>query len=70
LVSEIEPDGKGVPVLLRHHLRLNATLLGFNRDPEFGNCIDGLIMVDLGTSDPKLLKRFMGEDGYRRFCAG
>lgn len=70
LVSEIEADGKGVPVLLRHYLRLNATLLGFNRDPEFGNCIDGLIMVDLRTSDPKLLKRFMGDEGFRRYCAG
>jgi hypothetical protein len=57
-------------VLLRHYLRLNATLLGFNLDPEFGNCIDGLIMVDLRTSDPKLLKRFMGEAGYGTFCAG
>jgi putative hemolysin len=70
LVSEIEKDGKGVPVLLRHYLRLNATLLGFNLDPEFGNCIDGLIMVDLRTSDPKLLKRFMGEAGYKKFCGG
>ncbi len=69
LVSDIEPDRKGVPVLLRHYLRLNATFLGFNRDPEFGNCIDGLILVDLRTSDPKLLKRFMGEAGYARFRA-
>jgi hypothetical protein len=68
LVSEIEPDRKGVPVLLRHYLRLNATLLGFNRDPDFGNCIDGLILVDLRTSDPKLLKRFMGEEGYAKFA--
>jgi len=69
LVAEIESDGKGVPILLRHYLRLNATLLGFNLDPEFGHCLDGLIMVDLRRSDPKLLKRFMGDEGYRKFCA-
>jgi putative hemolysin len=70
LVSEIEDDGKGVPVLLRHYLRLNASLLGFNLDPAFGNCIDGLIMVDLRTSDPRLLMRFMGVEGYRKYHAG
>ncbi|MCB1237090.1 MAG: GNAT family N-acetyltransferase, partial [Verrucomicrobiae bacterium] len=29
-VSEAEPDGKGIPVLLKHYLKLNATLLSFN----------------------------------------
>jgi putative hemolysin len=67
LVSEIEDDGRGVPVLLKHYLRLNARLLGFNVDESFGDCIDGLIVVDLNTTDPKILKRFMGEAGYAIF---
>ena len=70
LVAEIEADNKGMPVLLRHYLRLGARLLSFNVDPAFGNCIDGLIVVDLRSSDDKLLKRFMGEEGLRRFHAG
>jgi putative hemolysin len=69
LVSEIEDDGRGIPVLLKHYLRLNARLLSFNVDETFGSCIDGLIVVDLRTTDPKILKRFMGEEGHARFAA-
>ncbi|MBO7520671.1 MAG: lysophospholipid acyltransferase family protein, partial [Opitutales bacterium] len=60
LISEIEVDNKGIPVLLKHYLRLNGELLAFNVDKSFGNCIDGLIMVDLTKTDPKLLKSYMG----------
>ncbi|WP_224371401.1 lysophospholipid acyltransferase family protein [Hyalangium versicolor] len=69
LVTEIEEDNKDMPVLLRHYLRLNARLLSFSVDPEFGDCIDGLVVVDLRTTDPKILKRFMGEEGYLRFSS-
>jgi putative hemolysin len=67
LVSEIESDDKGMPVLLRHYLRLNACLLSFNLDASFGNCIDGLIVVDLRTAEPKLLRRYMGDAGYESY---
>ncbi len=69
LISEIEKDGKGVPILLRHYLKLNATILCFNLDKKFSNVIDGLMLVDLTKTDPRLLRRFMGEDGYRSFAA-
>jgi putative hemolysin len=69
LVSEIESDDKGMPVLLRHYLRLNACLLSFNLDASFGNCIDGLIVVDLRTAEPKLLRRYMGDQGYESYMA-
>ena len=67
LVSEIEADRKGLPILLRHYLRLNAFLLSFNLDASFGNCIDGLIVVDLRTADPKLLRRYLGDAGYESY---
>ena len=67
LVSEIETDRKGLPMLLRHYLRLNAYLLSFNLDASFGNCIDGLIVVDLRTAEPKLLRRYLGEAGYESY---
>ncbi len=67
LVSEIETDRKGLPVLLRHYLRLNAFLLSFNLDASFGNCIDGLIVVDLRTAEPKLLRRYLGDAGYESY---
>lgn len=63
LVSEIETDQKGIPVLLRHYLKLDAVLLSFNVDNRFSHCIDGLILVDLTKTDPKLVKRILGEDG-------
>ena len=62
-----EPDGKGVPVLLRQYLKLNATLLEFNVDPDFANCLDALVMVDLRSAPVAILQRYMGKDCYQRF---
>ncbi len=69
LVSEIEVDKKGVPVLLRHYLKMNGQLISFNIDPDFGQCLDGLIVVDLLKSDAKLLKAYLGPDGVKAFYA-
>jgi putative hemolysin len=69
LISELEDDNKGMPVLLRYYLRLGARVLSFNVDPSFGDCVDGLILVDLRKTEPKLLRRFMGDEGYRRYSA-
>jgi putative hemolysin len=69
LISDLEDDNKGMPVLLRYYLRLGARVLSFNVDAAFGDCVDGLILVDLRKTEPKLLKRFMGEDGFLRYSA-
>ena len=60
-------DDKGIPVLLRHYLKLNGTLLSFNVDPAFSDVIDGLILVDLTKTDAKILQRYMGKEGYAGF---
>lgn len=60
MVTAIEPDGKGVPVLLRQYLKLGGQILGFNIDPKFSNTLDGLILVDLDRTDPRVLNRYMG----------
>jgi putative hemolysin len=62
LISSLEEDGKGLPTLLKHYLRLNGTLLNFNLDKDFGSCLDGLILVDVTKTDPKLLAKYMGEE--------
>ncbi|MBN1403423.1 MAG: lysophospholipid acyltransferase family protein [Opitutales bacterium] len=67
LVSDIETDRKGVPVLLKHYLKLNATILSFNVDKDFCDVIDGLIVVDLMRTDPKIMKRFMSDEGAEKF---
>lgn len=69
LVSEIESDGKGVPLLFRHYLRLHSIVLSFNVDPAFADVVDGLLLTDLRRTDPKILRRFMGEDGLAEFQA-
>ena len=66
LVSDVE-GGTSIPVLLRQYLKLGGKIIGFNVDQEFGSCLDGLIIVDLMASDPKVLSRFMGKDGVSDF---
>lgn len=68
-ISDIETDGRGVPILLKQYLKLGGKLIGFNIDPSFGNVLDGLIMVDLTATEPKLLKRYMDPEGYEVFMA-
>ncbi|MEM7147364.1 MAG: lysophospholipid acyltransferase family protein [Verrucomicrobiota bacterium] len=67
LISEVEQDGKGVPVLLKQYLRMNSLLLSFNVDKKFSNVLDGLMMADLTGADPRLLKRYFGAENARNF---
>ncbi|MFO1484729.1 MAG: lysophospholipid acyltransferase family protein [Verrucomicrobiaceae bacterium] len=69
LVSSLETDGKGIPTLLKHYLRLNATLLSFNVDKDFSSVVDGLIMVDFTETDSRLLAKYMGEENCRKYLA-
>lgn len=69
LIANLESDGKGMPVLLRQYLKLNARLIGFNVDPAFGGALDALMMVDLTTIDPSVLMRYLGREGAGQFLA-
>ncbi|MBE7494241.1 MAG: lysophospholipid acyltransferase family protein [Verrucomicrobiaceae bacterium] len=69
LVSSVETDGKGIPVLLKHYLKLNATILSFNVDKDFSDCLDGLIMVDFTEIEARTLSKYMGEDLCRAYLA-
>ncbi|MDB4537222.1 GNAT family N-acetyltransferase [Akkermansiaceae bacterium] len=68
-VSSHEADGKGVPVLLRQYFKMNATLLDFAYDPNFMHCLDALVLVDLKEAPARLLKKYMGKEGYESFIA-
>ncbi|BCU76572.1 GNAT family N-acetyltransferase [Luteolibacter sp. LG18] len=68
-IAQVEPDGKGVPVLLRQYLKLNATLLEFNVDPDFANVLDALVLVDLSQAPDEVLVRHMGAEGLVAFRA-
>ena len=69
LVSSIEIDRKGIPVLLKQYIKLGGQIVGFNVDPAFGNVLDGLIMVDLTQTEQKMLERYMSKDGAQRFLS-
>lgn len=69
VTADIEPDGKGIPVLLKQYLRLGGKLLGFNLDPAFSNALDGLIMVDLRQTSSAILQRYLGKEAAARFVA-
>lgn len=68
LVAGMEQNGKGVPVLLRQYVNLNAVLLKFNVDPLFTDALDGLVVVDLLAADPRMMSRYMGAVGWENFC--
>jgi len=67
LVAEIEPDNKGVPILLKHYLKMGGKILGFNRDPDFNNALDVFIVVDLLNSPWKLIELYFGKEGAETF---
>jgi len=72
LVSDIEPDGKAVPILLKQYRKLGAKSLGFNVDPAFGQCLDCLFVLDLLSADNRSADRYMGREhntAYRAFHA-
>jgi putative hemolysin len=69
LVTSIEPDNKGVPILLKQYLKLGGKVLGFNVDDSFNEALDALIMVDLRRANPEVLGRYMGRDAAERFLA-
>ena len=45
-IQDIEPN-YSTPVLFKKYIQLNAKLLGFNVDPKFNNCVDGLMLLDI-----------------------
>jgi hypothetical protein len=69
LMAAIEPDGEGVPVLVRQYLNLNARLLAFSLDPSFGDALDGLMLADLVDVPRAMLDRLMGRDRAAAFLA-
>jgi putative hemolysin len=66
-ITDVEADGKGLPILLRQYAKIGGKLLGFNVDRKFSNVLDGLVVVDLRQTEPTVLERYMGKEGASRF---
>lgn len=67
VVADLEPDGKGIPVLLRQYLNLGGEILEFNVDADFSDVVDGLVVVDLARMDRVLLEKYLGKPGAAEF---
>jgi len=66
-ITDVEMDGKGLPILLRQYAKIGGKLLGFNVDRKFSNVLDGLIVVDLRQTDSTVLDRYMGRESAQNF---
>jgi putative hemolysin len=66
-ITDVETDGKGLPILLRQYAKIGGKLLGFNVDRKFSNVLDGLVVVDLRKTEPAVLERYMGREPAARF---
>ncbi len=66
-ISDVEEDGKGLPILLKQYAKVGARLVGFNLDRKFSDVVDGLMIVDLRQTEPSVLERYMGKEGYASF---
>lgn len=47
MIGDIEPTSDKLPVLLKKYISLNAKIIGFNIDPKFNMCLDGLLILDI-----------------------
>ena len=69
-ISAIEDKPATMPVLIRQYLKLGGKIVAFNVDPDFGEVVDGLIVVDLLKAPERDIARYMGKtayDAYRDF---
>lgn len=69
LICDIEPDGRGVPILIKQYLRLGARSLAFSVDPEFGNCLDCLYLLDMLAIDTRSVQKYMGKEHWAQYLA-
>jgi putative hemolysin len=62
IVSDLEQNGMGAPILLKQYLKLAALSAGWNLDPDFGNALDCLLVADLMQAETKTMNRYCGKN--------
>lgn len=68
LIQQLEPDGKGLPVLLKHYYKLGARFYCIGIDKNFADTPGVLLSVNLDYAPEKLLRLYLGDD-YRDWLA-
>ena len=66
-ISDVETDGKGLPILLKQYAKLGGRIVSFNVDRKFSDVLDGFVLVDLRESESNVLEKYMGKDGLKAF---
>jgi hypothetical protein len=65
LRSYLAERGMPVPILYKHYSEVaepeGVRFAAFNVDPDFGDCVDGFLVVDLNQLKPRKRKRYLGE---------
>ncbi len=67
IIQDIEQDRKGIPILIKQYLKLGGKILAFNLDTDFSDVVDGLILIDLRKTEPRVRARYMGDEPDRIF---
>lgn len=67
LVADVDVNQRGIPVLLERYLELGGRVLALNVDPDFGHCVDALVVVDVPSAPESMLKRFLGPAGLSSY---
>ena len=68
-LNSIEPDGKDIPILLKHYMKLGAQFYCLGVDRNFADTPGLLLCVDLLNIPDKLAKQYLadGLNDYRRY---
>ncbi len=61
LITELEPQGLRIPVLIKKYVQQNARLVAFNVDPKFNNAIDGLMYIKIADLPESTVKPVLEE---------
>ena len=69
LVSELEADGKGIPVLLKQYHRLGGRMVSFGIDKDFGGTLDCLVVVNLNDTPERIRQRYRGKNYNKETAA-
>ncbi len=59
-IKEFQP-GLSVPVLIKKYLQMNGRIIGFNIDPDFNNCLDGLMFVNISDIPAEMIETLAKE---------
>lgn len=66
LKQALTEKGLSVPPLYKHYAGVTepdgVTFQAFNRDEQFGDCVDAFILVDLQKLKPSKRKRYLGTE--------